>query len=305
MPEPLPDSEGPIQFPPATEAHPEVFALIQKIADNLHLWIDCGRVPVPSTALGFVQVALAIRAWNAFRAIRVLLETSHWEEALIVTRSLFELLLNVEEIHRDGNAAEEKARRFLLFSELQRYHQARAMRQYMIDTGRVTKDDDLLRRLDIAAESVFAVFRRKKPKGLPHWLSYWCGTNVYELAQKSKNPIRVGQYRVLYSYASSFVHSSPQSVMSTHTQAKGMEEIAKTWTQTEEAQTQMVASFSVSFILEIFFYVGSVFPDYSPLWNFDILADVYRLWGEEPPPLPPNIAAAFEEWKKTRERGGE
>jgi len=294
------DNQGPTRLPPASETYPKAFALLNKMTDQLHLWIDFAKVPVLSTALGFVQVALAVRSWNIFRSIKVLLETSHWEDALILTRSLFELLLNTEEVHREKLAAEEKARRFLLYNELQRYHEARADRQYMIDTGRLAKGDDILRRLDSAAENLFAIFRRKNRKGQPHWMAYWCGKNVYELAQQSRNPIRVGQYRVLYSYASSFAHSSPQSVMSTHAQGKDWEEIEKAWAATEEQQTQAALSYSVVFLLETLFYVGAVFPDYNALWCFEVLADLYRLFGLKPPPMPPEVETAFNQWIKSR-----
>jgi hypothetical protein len=296
------DSKGPTQLPPAFEAYPQIFALLGKIIDQLHQWIDHAEMSSPTTALGYVRVASAVRAFNVFRSIKLLLAHNHWEDALILMRSLFELLLNVEEVCREERSMEYKARLFLLFNEMQRYQHARADRQYEIDTGRSPLDDATLPRLDKAAEVVFAVFRQKNRKGEFYWQKYWCGKNVYDLARDSTNTLRLKQYRLLYSYASDFTHSSPLSVMSTNTAGGEWEEIQKIRDMIEKQQCVNIVSFSVTLLLEILYHVGNVFPDYNVLWTFEVLADLHRSLGIEPPPMPPQVKAAYEKWTKSIKR---
>lgn len=110
------------EMPSAEQRYPDLFQVTDEVIDQLHAWIDLGQKPEINTVLDVVRTACAIRAFNLYRSITLLLKTDHWEDAAILTRSIFELLLNIEEIQRDQAKAESKSRRFLAFEKLQEYH---------------------------------------------------------------------------------------------------------------------------------------------------------------------------------------
>jgi len=73
---------------------------------------------MPQTFLGIVKLATSVRAFNLYRSINFLLENDHWEDAAILARSMFELLLNLEEVVRDERTAEERAQKYLRYQHL-------------------------------------------------------------------------------------------------------------------------------------------------------------------------------------------
>ena len=87
-------------MPSAEERFPEFFQLADEVIDQLHTWIDLGQQPEPNTAFDVICIAFAIRTFNLYRSIILLLKTDHWEDAAILTRSMFELLLRKDHIHK-------------------------------------------------------------------------------------------------------------------------------------------------------------------------------------------------------------
>ena len=61
-----------------------------------------------------------MRALNQYRSIVNLLRNNHWEDALILVRSLFELLLNTEELCRRTDDIEKAAESFAADGHLQK-----------------------------------------------------------------------------------------------------------------------------------------------------------------------------------------
>jgi len=277
------------KMPSAEKRYPNYFHLTDEVIDQLHKWIDLGHKPEPNTALDVVRLAFAIRAFNLYRSITLLLKTDHWEDAAILTRSMFELLLNIEEIQRDDARAESKARKFLLFEKLQQYLHARANHQYNIKTGRVSSSESELDRVDRAAEALFRTFRLRTKKGETKWQSSWCGKNVRELFKASDQPIRMHQHEILYSYMSAFAHSAPLSVMTSVRLKHPLEDFDKLQLEhdaQEETQLKLITYLSTGFVLEIILRVRDILPDYDVKWNFRILTRLFVFYGVKPPPSP-------------------
>src|SRR4051794_22604616 len=106
-------------IPEAEVRHPEVFVVLHLLRDKLSAWIDHGELDDPQSPLEWVRVACAVRTYNLYKAAVALLEKDFWEDALILIRTLFELLLNVEELHRVEQDREKRAVRFVIFEKLQ------------------------------------------------------------------------------------------------------------------------------------------------------------------------------------------
>lgn len=278
--------------PSAEERFPQFFELTDEVLDRLHAWIDVGKKPEIKTACDVIYIASAVRALNLYRSIVLLLKKDHWEDAAILTRSMFELLLNIEEIQRDKVTIEDKSLLFFRFNKLQQYLQAKAIHQYNVDTGRINNLDNKVEEIDKIAELLFPDFLITTKKGKKKWRNSWCGRNIKELAEASEQqPLRKRQYDVLYSYMSAFTHSAPISVMTSVSNlgSSKNEDIEKFWLEheeKEETQLKLLLSLSTFFVTEIILRVRAVLLDYDITWNFKILTELFKLYGVEPPPSP-------------------
>ena len=278
----------PIFTKDAKERYPEHFQISEMVINQLHEWIDRTDIPEPQTALGIVKFASVIRAFNLYKSINLLLETDHWENATILSRSTFELLLNLEEIVKDKESAEDKAKRYLRFQELQKYlHQIRLI-DYEVQTGRRSKEQvSKPTEREKMTKSIFAEFL-SKPKG-SKWETSWCGKKVYKLAYDSANPIRTPQYKIIYSLFSDFSHSSPYSVMTTMTLGNTAEETEQLFQSCEKAEKKhmaLVLTLSTTWLLEILFIGRYEIPLYDVKWNFKVFKRIYKCCGVESPKLP-------------------
>lgn len=272
----------------APKRHPELFAMLYEVRDILSDWIDHPELKEsPETALAALRLSVALRTWNLYKAVVPLLERDLWEDATILIRSLFELLLNVEYIDQIEAESESKARRFFLFEELQLYHHTVSEYEYNVHTGRITKDNETIAKLTAMAEQLFATFRVKDKQKRVRWAKTWCGKNVFELAQASSQPIRVWQYKLLYSYGSAFAHATPLAVLSTfHRNAPGTDwaEVATKQLQGNFISLRETASLLMTFTLELIMRVSpslpkfkgevvlGLFPKMRSLWDIKIAA---------------------------------
>jgi hypothetical protein len=278
----------PIFIKNAKERYPEYFQISEMVINQLHEWIDRTDIPAHQKALGIVKFASVIRAFNLYRSINVLLETDHWEDAAVLSRSMFELLLNLEEIVRDKESAEDKAKKYLRFQELQKYlHQISSI-NYEVQTGRCSKEQvSKLTELKKMTKSIFTEFLSKR-KG-SEWETSWCGKSVYKLANDSANPIRIPQYKIIYSLFSDFSHSSPYSVMTTMALGNTPEETEQLFQSCENSEKRhmtLVLTLSTTWLLEILFIGKSGIPLYDVKWNFEVFKRIYKCYGVESPKLP-------------------
>lgn len=276
------------QMPSAEERHPEYFDLANDVITQLIEWLHSGEIAQPDTALQIAELAFITRSFNLYRAIVLLLRTDHWEEAFILTRSLFELLLNLEEIQRDERSAESRAQRFLLFDRLQQYRQRCARHEYEVRTGRIKAERERMAELDAMARDLFAMFlsKGKEGKKSKRWHTSWCGKNVKELAKASQVQTRLSQYEVLYAEMSALAHSTPAAVMSTVKIAENqhrLENIREDANESERERLLEVLSLATEFTLEVVLRAREVLTTYDPAWNLAILKRIFNFYGVEGP----------------------
>lgn len=280
------EKEGPIKA--AKERFPEHFKLSEEVIDRLHEWIDREDIPVPKTFLGIVKLATVVRAFNLYRSINLLLEKDHWEDAAILTRSMFELLLNLEEVVRNEQTAEEQARKFMRYMHLSKILHYVNDKRYEIKTGRaIEKEEARIAQMEKSAKVVFGEFVEKRRYS--EWSSSWCGKSVRKLAKDSGKAIRTAQYELLYSYFSEFSHSNPLATMTTMDLGQTPEEteqLLQNKEEIEKASMIRVLALSTTWLLEILFIGKSEIPLYDIKWNFKVLSKIFRFYGVEPPNLP-------------------
>jgi len=279
------------RFKAAKARHPEHFKISEMVINQLVKWLHRKDIPMPQTALGIVKFASIVRAFNLYKSINILLENDHWEDAAVLSRSLFELLLNLEEVIRDKETAEEKAKKYFKFRLLQNYVQTINLEQYEIQTGRAPNEQALkLKEMENVARSVFAEFIRKDKKS--EWERSWCGKSAYKLASDSTNRMRTSQYKLLYSMFSDISHSSPYSTqitMSLGFTPKETKMLMQGRENYEREHMTLVLSVSTTWLLEILSIAGSEIPLYDIKWNFEVLSKIFRIYGVEPPKLPDSL----------------
>ena len=197
--------------PAAADVYRDFFAEADRVIEQFHRWID-RDLPNDGTWWGMVQVAILVRAFNQYRSIVNLLRQNHWEDALILVRSLFELLLNTEELCRQGNNVEDAAESFVAFAHLQRYLRWRDTQAYHIATGRAGAEvERQIGEMDRMARKFFAPFWIEK-KGKGRWRGSWSKKTVADLCRLSANPLRPYHYHLLYGRGSDFTHSASRRI---------------------------------------------------------------------------------------------
>lgn len=275
-------------FKAAKERYPEHFQISDMVINQLVKWLHRKDIPMPSTALGIVKFASVVRAFNLYKSLNILLENDHWEDAAVLSRSLFELLLNLEEVVRDKETAEEKAKKYLKFQVLQNYVQAVNLQHYKIQTGRASDKQALkLKEMENVARSVFAEFLSKDKKS--EWVRLWCGKSAYKLASDSVNQMRTSQYKIIYSMFSDISHSSPFSTQITMSLGFTPEETELLLQGREDYEREhmvLVLSVSTTWLLEILSIARTEIPLYDIKWNFEVLSSMFKIHGVKPPEQP-------------------
>lgn len=279
-------------IPEAVTRHPEVFEILYLLRDKLCAWIDHGDLAAPQSPLEWVRVACAVRTYNIFKATISLLEKDFWEDGLILVRTLFELLLNVEELDRVEGESQKRATRYMIFEKLQIYLRHVAEREYHLHSGRSLKHPEKLKDLDARAERLFASFITGRKQGKIKWAKSWHGRTVSELAEASKSTMRKWHYKTLYAYCSSFVHATPASVFSANTFCETQAELDNFLPAKLEADKEGIiqtVSFLCLFTMELFVHVASVIPKFDPVEHFAVMESIFRLHGVTPPARPRTV----------------
>lgn len=280
--------DKPVREKSAKERYPEYFQISRIVINKLIEWIHRTDIPIPQTALGIVKFASVIRAFNLYKSINILLKNDHWEDAAILARSMFELLLNLEEVVRDDPPAEEKARKYLRYQHLSKLLHHFNDKRYEINTGRASKEENKkILEMEKGTRKLFVEFTDKKKRG--GWHRSWCGKSVRRLANESGKQNRQAQYELLYSYFSEFSHSNPLATMTTMVLGNTPEETKKLLQSNEEVEKmsmERVLILSTTWLLEILFIGRSEIPLYNMKWNFYVLRRLYKIYGVEPPKIP-------------------
>jgi len=270
-----------ITVKPAPERYPEYFAIIDNVIEKLIEWIHLRGMAPHRCALAFVKTLIIVRAFNLYKSINLLLRTDHWEDGAIIARSLFELLLNLEEILREEAASEQRARKYLRFSKLQESLHIVNNIEYEIATGQCSKERVLLlKELKETMETLFKEFRNKKRR--TGWENTWCGESIYKLASTSTNPMRIHHYKIIYSLFSELSHSSPYSTMTAWTEMKSGDNVDSIIQRGEDIQKKGLVNvllLSTFWLMEILLLASSQIPSYDGKWNLEMLRRIYKAMG--------------------------
>ena len=264
------------------------------VIEKLIQWIDQGAIPTPETFVGTVKLRCLLRSWNLYKAINLLLKADLWEDAAIVCRAMFELLINLEEVLRDDRHAEARADEYLRFQILTEYVHRAKRTEYNIDTGRLPEADaDQIAKLDEVMRRTFPEFVEKpKKKGRPRWRRSWSGMQIAQLAQRSRNPLRSTEYDVMYRWFCEFAHSAPLAVMDGADLAafKVGDDIVwprkdlKAIERRQRDNLLEVLSMATGWLLQILSLVESVIPSYDPQWTHEVTDRVLKLHLVDMPP---------------------
>ncbi len=234
----------------------------------------------PTTPEQRFEVAMFMRAFNALKATRLLLEHGHWEFASAAVRQLFELTVNREYIRTqpDADAAILQYAKFGLLQEVRMAHETALYNQEAgreVDSKRVATLESLL-------ENTFPEFRTVKPTGGVVWAGSWCRQTTRELAAKSRRPLREAQYRLLFKAWSEQAHGSPRTLLEDITGRRGSLEQAIADDDTRVAET---AAMAVLFFCELWSLLPHIPPPAEARvagWMGELMDEARRL-GAPPP----------------------
>jgi hypothetical protein len=288
----------PRQIAAAEKRYPELFALIDSVVDYFSTVVDEGKWATPKCNLDFVRLSAVIRAYNILKSIRQLLATDHWENAAILMRSLFELMLNIEELEREPAQAERQAERFIRFETLQRYRRIKAETDYAIATGRKTAKDPELVVIENSLPTFFSEWAEKRKDGTIRWRTNWSGKTVRQLCEAGASTVRIGQYEIVYAFGSDMAHSSPSSVLSAyHGNAQDWDTFFAKADQSERNATLTVVTLSVTFACEIVGITKFLGGAFDPIKMLKLTRNIYLLYGVQPPALHPVVEKAMRDSK--------
>jgi Family of unknown function (DUF5677) len=197
----------------ATERLPDLFPALSAVCDLS--FVTLMSTIQPRGQLEFLHVATFDRAFNTLKGVKLLLENDHWELAAPLVRQLFELLVNLEEIHRSPNVSEAVTRyvKFAVLGDL--LHDKRRL-DYEIASGRGSKDvHEQANSIRVFCVTHFPEFLDRSKKG-DRWAQSWCRATTKELARRSRYSIRIHQYETLYSFLSAYTHGAPPAILGAH-----------------------------------------------------------------------------------------
>src|SRR5271163_244836 len=96
----------------------EAFQLADALIEKPLAWCEAGPALSDLPVLNFVRFRVFHRAVKQYLSIALLLRAGRWEDALVLTRSLYELNMNLSEINCSSDP-EQAAKKFVRFGKLQ------------------------------------------------------------------------------------------------------------------------------------------------------------------------------------------
>lgn len=158
------------------------------------------------------DVGILVRAINAVKSVRLLLEQAHWEFAAAAVRQLFELTVNMEYL-ADQPDRKQATFRYAKYGLLQMVRHEHQTALYNLKTGRPV-DAGRLAVLESLLAHSFPEFRKKdRADGSPNWATSWCDRTTRNLAESSTEALRIDQYQMLFSTWSEQTHASPGALL--------------------------------------------------------------------------------------------
>lgn len=223
------------------------------------------------------EIGIANRGLNGLRAVRLLCEEGHWENAAAAVRQIYELVVNMEHISSlpEREAAVSRYVKFGLLQEVQR----RLLEVgYDRDTGRPVDEqtEAPLRRILAVGFPEF----RSGSDAAPRFDRTWSGLTTKALAARSSNPIRRKQYEILFRFWSEEAHASPRALLEAVMPTSDLDfDAAVLSDDTRIAETVSVA---VSLYIDLWMLLPSL-PPLAEAWNWlDELLAIAQRFGATP-----------------------
>jgi hypothetical protein len=213
-PRQTPAGMGVFQSPKARMA--SLFQLVRTITSAADRAVAATQYPEDDRErqLLIFDVSQLERGSNALKSVSILCGEAYWEFASGIARQLFELVLNMEHLATFTDR-EEAIERYSAYGLLQKLEHLQMVYRYIQKSGRPAAVADALRAVETVLddEKMFPFFRSKTKDGTLKNTGSWSGNKARYLAEKSKNPLRVAQYDVLFSAWSGEAHGTPGAVL--------------------------------------------------------------------------------------------
>jgi hypothetical protein len=167
--------------------------------------------PHPDDPVVRFDIEIVMRGANSMKAVRALLEKGFWEHAVGVVRQVFELLVNMEYLAKQGRR-EDATLQFARFGLLQMVLAQLRRMSYEKGKGRPV-DDKLFTELEQHLANDFTEFQANTKDGSVKWVSSWCRKTTAQLADASADPMRPHHYNILYRVWSEEAHAAPGALI--------------------------------------------------------------------------------------------
>ena len=203
----------------ASKHNKSLVRLLQTIDEQAHIAVN-DSFPSGHDQLFDFDSKVFERGINTLKSVNLLLDNGHWEMAQPLLRQLLELIANIEFLNKaaDRNA---EAFKFVKFGILQEAQKSISNMVYDKNVGR-TIDDAKLQQIETLVHSDnFIEFRANTQNGSIKFVKSWCRRNMADLCQASANPLRIHQYKLLYSPWSEQVHAAPAALVTNLFLTKG------------------------------------------------------------------------------------
>jgi len=180
------------------------------------IWTRSVPATSDSPVFGVVRFRAFYRATKAYQSVIELLKSGQWEDALILTRSLYELDLNLSEISRCLDP-EQAAKKFIRFGKFQQLRLDRQRLQDQIadersqpqpSTQAITELEQQTAAITSTLDRNFTEFR----KGNGNWQDSWSGVSAETLAQRLAQDAGAQHGQTdyfIFRLASMFTHNTP------------------------------------------------------------------------------------------------
>ncbi|MBE0011652.1 hypothetical protein DXT87_18040 [Arthrobacter sp. AET 35A] len=226
----------------------QVVKLLEEVDAEAH---DAARDSFPSdySPLYNFDQAMLVRGINTLKSVRILVEAGHWEMANALLRQLLELVANIEYLSNMLDR-DDAALQYVRYGLLQKVQQQALTLEYNENSGRSIDTTRLAELQSALSGSAFDEFKATTKDGSLKFVASWCRRNMTELCEASSNPLRMHQYKLLYSPWSEQVHATPGALIDAimRTSGPGWEQAVM---ETDETQIHEAVSMAVTLFVEL------------------------------------------------------
>lgn len=263
------------RLPMPDQLEPNAFRVLDSAIKGFSEIFDGGEMKTPETYLDMVRINIGVRTYNLLKCIRHLLCYGYWEECQILLRTLFELLVKLEDIER--GESEEKAKRFVLSAAASRLVRKRNDLVYRRETGRRV-ETGLIERIDEYLRTRLEEFLDSRTLDKRYlWIKR--DKPVRELAMESAKdrPIREHQYYLLYGELSEYVHAAPSAILGDLGALIGNFS-TDDYLSREKHEVRTASGLAVTLAIEILWLLKPALPTEGLSWVLGVMKQARRLF---------------------------